>query len=118
MKAVSVLPKAPVNVLIIFLGLIIAMLNDRNAYALSAEQYCERPNFKLWKVHQAERLWTPSANTLSAERSGKVFTYNCFTMEEIDKFFSLHEDRIENANFRLILLPGLENGDDDEEACD
>jgi hypothetical protein len=94
--------KNPFGTLIILLGLSIMPINQ-NAYAESIEEVCERPTFKFWKQQQAIRLWSPNEETLSAERSGKLFTYNCFTFEEIDQFFTSHEDRIENAHFYPIL---------------
>ncbi len=119
MKTGSKNPNVLVSVLLILFGLV-AMPEGQNAHALSAKTACERPNFKFWKKHQEARLWAPDDETLLAERSGKVFTYNCFTVEEIDTFFRLHEDRIENANFTLILEPDRHHsdGEEEDEACD
>jgi hypothetical protein len=76
---------------------------NSDAHAWSARGLCDTPLFKNWKEQQAQRLWSPDAETLEAEKSGKVFTYNCFTLREIDEFFELHEDRIENTHFYPIL---------------
>lgn len=85
------------------LATLLIMPISQDAHALSAEAICNQPTFKLWKTQQANRLWIPTEETLSAERSGKLFTYNCFTSEEIDHFFNSHGDRIENAHFYPIL---------------
>ena len=80
------------------------MLTAENlAHARSTQEICDTPVFRAWKEQQAIRLWSPGDDTLSAERSGKVFTYNCFTLEDIDRFFSTHQDRIENAHFYPII---------------
>ena len=92
----------PICVFSTLLGLSIITVNN-DALAMSKEELCELPIFKTWKKQQANRLWSPSDETLLAERSGKVFTYNCFTFEDIDRFFEIHEDRIENAHFNPIL---------------
>ena len=69
----------------------------------SARQLCESPVFQQWKQQQSERLWTPDVDTEKAEQAGVVFSYNCFTFEEIDRFFDTHKERIENAHFYPIL---------------
>lgn len=73
------------------------------AHAESARQLCESPLFQHWKQQQSERLWNPDIHTEKAEQAGMVFSYNCFTFEEIDDFFDAHKDRIENAHFYPIL---------------
>jgi len=87
----------------IFVSVLLPMLINQDARALSTVEICNQPTFKLWKTQQANRLWIPTEGTLTAERSGKLFTYNCFTSEEIDQFFNSHGDRIENAHFYPIL---------------
>lgn len=77
--------------------------NSLDAHAVSAEEACNRPILKVWKEQQSERLWSPNEETLMAEKSGKVFTYNCFTFEDISRFYDTREDRIENAHFYPIL---------------
>ena len=79
------------------------MAVNQEAFAVSAEEACNRPILKLWKEQQSERLWSPNEETLIAEKSGKVFTYNCFTFEDISRFYDTREDRIENAHFYPIL---------------
>ena len=74
-----------------------------NAYSESVEEVCNKPIFKMWKEQQSERLWHPDEETLKAEQSGKLFTYNCFTFKDINRFFDTHEGRIENAHFHPIL---------------
>ncbi|MEA1890920.1 MAG: hypothetical protein U9N50_14235 [Pseudomonadota bacterium] len=110
--------KAPKYVFSTLLCLSIITVNN-NALAMSKEELCELPIFKTWNKQQANRLWSPSNETLLAERSGKLFTYNCFTFEDIDRFFESHEDRIENAHFNPILeIKGqtvtVASGDDDD----
>ena len=87
----------------IFVSVLLVMIIVQNSHALTAEKLCNQPTFKLWKTQQANRLWTPNKETLLAEESGKLFTYNCFTFQEIDQFFISHEDRIESAHFYPIL---------------
>jgi len=79
------------------------LINSQDAHADSAEEACNRPILKVWKEQQSERLWSPNGETLIAEKSGKVFTYNCFTFEDINRFFDSHENRIENAHFYPII---------------
>ena len=74
-----------------------------DAYSESIEEVCNKPIFKMWKEQQSERLWSPDEETLKAEQSGKVFTYNCFTFKDINRFFDTHEGRIENVHFHPIL---------------
>ena len=115
MKQQTIKSRTTLSALIIMLGLNFLPIM-RNAHAISVEEVCDRPTFKLWKTQQANRLWSPSEETLSAERSGKLFTYNCFTSDEIDRFFASHGDRIENAHFYPILemkRQGVADGDDD-----
>ncbi|MGB5226101.1 MAG: hypothetical protein WBM38_11005 [Arenicellales bacterium] len=77
--------------------------NSLDAHAVSAEEVCNQPVFKMWKEQQSERLWSPDEETLKAEQSEKVFTYNCFTFEDISRFYETRENRIENAHFHPIL---------------
>ena len=77
---------------------------NSDAQARSARELCDTPLFQNWKEQQAQRLWAPDSETAQAEASGKVFTYNCFTLEEIDEFFELHGGRIENTHFYPILI--------------
>ena len=109
----------PLKTMLITVGLFSFLIFNPGAQAESARTICERPVFKLWKSQQENRLWAPTEETLAAERTGRVFTYNCFTSEEIDQFFSSHADRIENAHFMPILSnqrrPAHDN--DDEEGC-
>ncbi len=109
--------KVPIGALPILLGLGVMPINQY-ANALSAEEICSLPNFKLWKKQQENRLWTPTKETLAEERSGKLFIYNCFTFEEIDQFFNSHENRIENAHFYPILEPNRHDEEEDDDACD
>ena len=81
-----------------------------NAYSESIEEVCNKPIFKMWKEQQSERLWSPDEETLKAEKSGKLFTYNCFTFEEIIRFYDTHDGRVENAHFHPILKKKDENG--------
>ena len=81
-----------------------------NAYSESIEEVCNKPIFKMWKEQQSERLWSPDKETVKAEQSGKIFTYNCFTFKEINRFFDSHEGRIENAHFYPILKTKDANG--------
>jgi len=74
-----------------------------NAHSESIEEVCNKPIFKMWKEQQSERLWSPDEETLKAEQSGKLFTYNCFTFKDIARFYDTHEGRIENAHFHPIL---------------
>jgi len=74
-----------------------------DAHSESIEEVCNKPIFKMWKEQQSERLWHPDEETLKAEQSGKLFTYNCFTFKDINRFFDTHEGRIENAHFHPIL---------------
>ena len=91
-----------------------------NAYSESIEEVCNKPIFKMWKEQQSERLWSPDEETLKAEKSGKLFTYNCFTFEEVSRFFDTHEGRVENAHFHPILRKkdkgdtGVESNSDDD----
>lgn len=94
--------KVSMSILISLLISNLALISQPS-YAENAEAVCERPVFKLWKAQQSNRLWEPTEETLAAEKTGKVFTYNCFTEEEIDLFFSSHGNRIENAHFYPIL---------------
>ena len=80
------------------------IVGNTDAQAWSAREICDTPLFQKWKEQQAQRLWSPDAETIQAEQSGKVFTYRCFTLQEIDEFFELHEERIENAHFYPILI--------------
>ena len=95
-----------------------------NAYSESSEEVCNKPIFKMWKEQQSDRLWSPDEETLKAEQSGKLFTYNCFTFKEINRFFDTHEGRIENAHFHPILKTKYEKGtrvssgsDNDDDDC-
>ena len=115
----------PINTGVIVSSLVFAgtMFPDisKDAYAVSAAELCERPNFKLWKEQQMNRMWEPTAETRSAESAGAVFTYNCFTSDEIDLFFKAQGDRVENAHFIPILENrNLASEDDDEDSseCD
>ena len=81
-----------------------------NANSESIEAVCNKPIFKMWKEQQSERLWSPDEETLKAEQSGKLFTYNCFTFEEIIRFYDTHDGRVENAHFHPILKTKDENG--------
>lgn len=74
-----------------------------DAHSESIEEVCNKPIFKMWKEQQSERLWHPDKETLIAEQSGKLFTYNCFTFKDINRFFDTHAGRIENAHFHPIL---------------
>jgi len=88
-----------------------SMITDENdAHARSAQEACETPIFKMWNKQQAKRLWSPSDETILAERSGKVYTYNCFTLEDIDKFFEVHQERIENAHFYPVVYTNDQQG--------
>lgn len=90
----------------------------QNVHALTVTELCKQSTFKLWKKQQANRLWTPTEETLSAEKTGKLFTYNCFTFEEIDDFFISYPDRIENAHFYPILEIKRKSGtEDDDDDC-
>ena len=80
-----------------------------NAYSESIEEVCNKPILKMWKEQQSERLWSPDEETLKAEQSGKLFTYNCFTFEEVSRFFDTHEGRVENTHFHPILKTKDEN---------
>ena len=84
--------------------------NSQDAHAESAGEACNRPILKMWNEQQSERLWSPDEETLKAEQSGKLFTYNCFTFEDINRFFDTHGDRIENAHFYPILKTKDEEG--------
>jgi hypothetical protein len=81
-----------------------------DAYSESSEEVCNKPIFKMWKEQQSDRLWSPDEETLKAEKSGKLFTYNCFTFEEISRFYDTNEGRIENAHFHPILKTKDERG--------
>ena len=108
--------KSDTTKLRIFVSILFVMMIGQDSHALTAEEVCNQPTFKLWKTQQANRLWTPNKETLLAERTGKLFTYNCFTFQEIDQFFTSHEDRIENAHFYPILeikRQGEPESDDD-----
>ena len=74
-----------------------------DAHSESTEEVCNKPIFKMWKEQQSERLWSPDDETLKAEKTGKLYTYNCFTFKDITRFFDTHEGRIENAHFHPIL---------------
>lgn len=89
----------------LFTGILFAVCVSgvTSAHAESARQLCETPVFQDWKQQQSERLWAPDAHTEKAEQAGMVFSYNCFTFEEIDRFYDMHYDRIENAHFYPIL---------------
>jgi len=98
------------------------IINSVDAHAVSAEEACNRPILKVWKEQQSERLWSPNDETLMAEKSGKVFTYNCFTFEDINRFFDSHENRIENAHFYPILKTKAQKkdsvaGNDGDDDC-
>jgi len=95
-----------------------------DAHSDSVEDVCNKPIFKMWKEQQSERLWSPDEETLKAEQSGKLFTYNCFTFKDINRFFDTHEGRIENAHFHPILKTKYEKGtrvssgsDNDDDDC-
>ncbi|MGB5280211.1 MAG: hypothetical protein WBM38_14080 [Arenicellales bacterium] len=94
--------KRSVKVFSTLLGISIMSIS-LDAYSESIEEVCNKPIFKMWKEQQSERLWSPDKETLKAEQSGKVFTYNCFTFKDINIFFDTHEGRIENAHFYPIL---------------
>ena len=102
MKTQTLKINATVWALSCVLGISI-ITNSQDAQAVSAEEACNRPILKVWKEQQSERLWSPNEETLMAEQSGKVFTYNCFTFEDIDRFYETHGERIENAHFYPIL---------------
>ncbi len=110
--------KISISILISVLILNLALISPPS-YAENAEAVCERPVFKMWKAQQSNRLWEPTEETLAAEKTGRVFTYNCFTEEEIDQFFSSHADRIENAHFYPILSSALKGAGEskEEEGC-
>ena len=106
---------------LISIVVICMVLVNQPTYAENAQTVCERPVFTLWKSQQSNRLWEPTEETLAAEQSGRVFTYNCFTEKEIDMFFASHENRIEHAHFYPILsskAKGLDDSEDDDEDCD
>ena len=90
------------------------------AHTESIEEVSNKPIFKMWKEQQSERLWHPDKETLMAEQSGKLFTYNCFTFKDINRFFDTHAGRIENAHFHPILKTkdekntGVASGSDDD----
>ena len=102
MKIETLKSKACASIITILVGTSIMAVNQ-DAFAVSAEEACNRPILKLWKEQQSERLWSPDEETQLEERSGKVFTYNCFTSEEMHQFFENHEDRIENTHFHPVL---------------
>ena len=120
MTTITIRSIVTTSTLIVLFGLNFIPINH-NAHALSTEELCNQPTFKLWKKQQSNRLWTPTDETLLAEKSGKLFVYNCFTFEEIDGFFASHEDRIENAHFYPILemkrKDKSEGDDDDDDDC-
>ena len=112
-------PRTKKSLLNTLLGISI-MSTSLNAYSESIEEVCNKPIFKMWKEQQSERLWSPDEETLKAEKSGKLFTYNCFTFEEISRFYDTHEGRIENAHFHPLLKTkdendiGVASGSDDD----
>ena len=112
-------PRTKKSLLNTLLGISI-MSTSLNAYSESIEEVCNKPIFKMWKEQQSERLWSPDEETLKAEKSGKLFTYNCFTFEEIIRFYDTHEGRVENAHFHPILKTkdendiGVASGSDDD----
>ena len=115
----SILPWISIT-FVVLAGAFISALTQ-NSYAISANELCERPNFKLWKQQQMNRMWEPTAETRLAEKKGIVFSYNCFTTDEIDQFFEAHGDRVENAHFIPILESrnhAIENDEDDSGECD
>ena len=95
-------PRANMSLLNALLGISIMSIS-LDAYSESIEEVCNKPIFKMWKEQQSERLWSPDEETLKAEKSGKLFTYNCFTFEEISRFYDTRGGRIENAHFHPIL---------------
>ena len=101
--------KSSMSILNTLLGISIMSISF-NAYSESIEEVCNKPIFKMWKEQQTERLWSPDQETRTAELSGKLFTYNCFTFKEINRFFDSHEGRIENAHFYPILKTKDEEG--------
>lgn len=94
--------KASSSIFNTLLGISIMSLS-LDAHSESTEEVCNKAIFKMWKEQQSERLWSPDEETLKAEQSGKLFTYNCFTFKDITRFFDTHEGRIENAHFHPIL---------------
>ena len=94
--------KASSSILNTLLGISIISIS-LDAYSESTEEVCNKPIFKMWKEQQSERLWSPDKETLQAEQSGKLYTYNCFTFKDINRFFETHQGRIENAHFHPIL---------------
>ena len=95
-------PRTNMSLLNTLLGISIMSIS-LDAHSESVEEVCNKPIFKMWKEQQSERLWSPDEETLKAEQSGKLFTYNCFTFKDINRFFDTHEGRIENAHFHPIL---------------
>ena len=95
-------PRTNISLLNTLLGISIMSIS-LNAYSESVEEVCNKPIFKMWKEQQSERLWSPDEETLKAEQSGKLFTYNCFTFEDISRFYDTRGGRIENAHFHPIL---------------
>ena len=112
-------PRTNMSLLNTLVGVSI-MLISVDAHSESIEEVCNKPIFKMWKEQQSERLWHPDKETLMAEQSGKLFTYNCFTFKDINRFFDTHAGRIENAHFHPILKTkdekntGVASGSDDD----
>ena len=95
-------PRTNMSLLNTLLGISIMSIS-LDAHSESVEEVCNKPIFKMWKEQQSERLWSPDEETLKAEQSGKLFTYNCFTFEDISRFYDTRGGRIENAHFHPIL---------------
>lgn len=102
------------SILLLTLG---TTIHSQAAFSDSAQSVCDRPVFKLWKNQQANRLWEPNQETRVAEQSGKVYTYNCFTLDEIDQFFTSQGDRIENTHFYPILSGQHANPEEEDDEC-
>jgi len=112
-------PRTNMSLLNTLLGISIMSIS-LDAHSESVEEVCNKPIFKMWKEQQSERLWSPDEETLKAEQSGKLFTYNCFTFEDISRFYDTRGGRIENAHFHPILktkdkgdTSAASNSDDD-----
>ena len=62
MKIETLKSNARSGVIIILVGFSIMSVN-RDVYAVSAEEACNRPIIKLWKEQQSEPLWSPDEET-------------------------------------------------------
>ena len=92
-----------VGTLLLGLGVLTVSTFSSSASAMSVSEVCDQPVFKNWKAQQSDRLWAPDIETLEREKAGELFVYNCFTDNEIDRFFSTNYDRIDNSHFYPIL---------------